>query len=627
MPRAVTCLLACLLAAVVVWPGAAHAAGDDTIVEARVDAQRIGEGDSLKLSIEVRGSNPGPVEDPDLSGLADFTIAAGPSISTSTSMVWSGGQATSSTSKQFTYVLFPRRRGTLTIPTVSVRIGSRVRQTNPISIEVVQGRLLQNAPPSGRSAGPGIGPRRGSAQPSGEIEVEAQVDKKEIYVGEQVMLTYRIYTQLQLMELPAPQRLPSYTGFWVEEIPVDPRASIHRVTRDGKEFIELTLMKKALFPTTSGDLTVEETVFGMPVKVDSHDPFDSIFFTPTTTLFRKTLPITVKVRALPESGRPASFSGAVGHYTLSVETDRREAKVNDAVGLKVIVKGAGNIRTVGEPLLPPLPDYKKYAPRVDEKKDLTQERLTGTKTWDYVLSPLAPGKQDIPPIKFSWFDPAKGAYVETASPAVPILVMRGEGGAAVAGASPAPSRREVTAFGRDIRYIKPDSNTTSGTPFHRSAGFMTLLAAPVVLNGGLLLMARRRGQRLANAGVIRRRRAPGFARRRLKEARRLLAAGRSREFHQEVARALSGYIGDKLDLSPSGLTHQTIDTLLEARGVGEGARGELQRCLEACDYARFAPVAPGLPEMRELLGRAEQLLARLEGSIATAPRRHGGAVA
>ena len=608
-------------------PGAATAA-DDTTVEAHVDAMKLGEGDSLTLTIEVKGSNPGSIEDPDLSGLADFTIAGGPSTSTSTSMLWTGGQASSTTSKHYIYILLPRRRGMLTIPTISVRIGNRVRQTNPISVEVVEGRLLSRAPAAGRRVGPGIGPNtRRPAQPQGDVIVEAEVDRREAFVGEQILLTYKVYTQVQLMEVPSPQRLPSHTGFWVEEIPVDPRATIHRVQRDGKEFIELTLMKKALFPTTSGDLEIEETAFSLPVKAESQDPFDSIFFAPSSTLFRKTLPIQVKVKPLPTSGRPASFTGAVGSYSLSVQADRREAQVNDAVGLKIAVTGKGNIRTVGEPILPPLPDYKKFAPRAEEKKFLEQDRLSGSKTWDYVLSPLAPGHQDIPPIHFSWFDPGRSAYVETVSEAIPVVVTRGEGQTAIAGAAPEPTRREVTAFGRDIKYIKPASSLAArGRPFHRSMTFVGLMAAPVLMNAGLLLMVRRKRHMQANADLLRGRRAPAFARRRLKEARRLLVAGKSREFHQEVSRALTGFLGDKLNISAAGMTHQKIDELLAESGVRDTLRGELKRCLEACDYARFAPSAPGPGEMQTLMDHAGAILARLERELPHAPHVPHGRV-
>ena len=210
--------------------------------------------------------------------------------------------------------------------------------------------------------------------------MEAQADHTDAWVGEQVLVTYKIYTQLDLVELPSPQQLPSYTGFWVEEIAFDPRASIRRVTIRGKEFLEVTLLKKAIFPTTSGDLTIDETVFGVPIKVRGADPFDSIFFTPTRTLMRRSQPITLHVRSLPSQGRPASFAGAVGRFTLDVGTDRQNARVNDALGLKVVVKGTGNIRTVGEPLLPPLPDYRKYDPKVDEKREIAGDRLGGSKT-------------------------------------------------------------------------------------------------------------------------------------------------------------------------------------------------------------------------------------------------------
>lgn len=619
--------LALSLALVATEPAAAV---DDTIVTARTDAIRIGEGDSITLTIEVRGTNPTGIEDPDLSGLADFTIAHGPSLSTSTSMVWSGGQASSSTSKQFTYVLFPKRKGTLTIPSIPVRVSGRARQTDPIVVEVVEGRVHESAPNGARGRRGLTGGSREQPEPAGEVYVETQVDRQDAWVGEQVLVTYKIYTQLDLVELPAPQQLPSYTGFWVEEIPFDPRASIRRITLKGKEFLEVTLMKKAIFPTTSGDLTIDETVFGVPIKVRGSDPFDSIFFTPTRTLMRKTQPITLHVKPLPVQGRPASFAGAVGRFSLTVDTDRQSAKVNDALGLKIVVKGTGNIRTVGEPLLPPLPDYKRYDPKVDEKREVVSDRLGGTKTWDYVLTPLAPGSQDIPAIRFAFFDPAKGTYVETTSQPLRVAVEKGDGTAVATG--PVGARREVTAFGHDVRYIKPVSALSlRSTPFHRSALFFTLLALPMVANAGLLFYVRRREHNLVNAGAVRGRRAPAFARRRLKQARHLLHPGKSREFHAEVAHAVTGYLGDKLGVSAAGLTHDLIDELLIARGVEDATRGEVRRCLERCDYAGFAPVAPGLAEMTELAGMAEQAIANLERTLGRArpgaSAERGGAAA
>ncbi|MFQ5700565.1 MAG: BatD family protein [Acidobacteriota bacterium] len=590
---------------------AVPAAGAETTVQARVDAARIGEGDSLNLTIEVKGRASGYVEEPDLSGLADFTIVAGPSVSTSTSMVWRGGQATSSTSRQYSYVLMPRRRGTLTIPTISVRINRKNYRTDPISVEVVEGRLHDKSS-RGTRLPLGGGPDR-RPETEGEIFVESEVDKSEVYVGEQILVTYRVFTQRELADLPSPQALPAYTGFWVEEIPVDPRATIRRVTRDGELYHEFIVMKKALFPTTSGRLRIASTAFGLPVKMRGRDPFDAIFFTPTRMVYRKTDPIVINVKPLPRKGRPDSFNGAVGNYSLTVMADRHETRVNEAIGLKVVVKGTGNIRVVGEAKMPPLADYRSYEPKVEEKRRIKNDTLTGRKTWDYVLTPLAPGVQDIPPIRFSYFDPARGVYVEKRS--APIRVRVAKAASPLPGTSPG-MRREVTAVGKDIHYIKTAILLgSSRTPYHRSKTFAVILLSPLLLNAGLLLAVRRRRHLAANSGMVRRKKAPRFARRRLRRARELFKAQDSRPFYEEVGRAIQGYLGDKLNHSPSGLTHELIENLLQQRGVERELREEVLRCLDVCDYARFAPAEPDPAAKNRLVEDSEQIIARLEKQI------------
>jgi len=592
-----------------------RAESSEASVTGFVDADQIGEGDSVNFTVEVQGDKLGRVEDPDLSGLADFTIASGPSVGTSTSMVWRGGQASSSTKKQFRYVLLPRRRGTLTIPSVSIRVGNRIRQTDPITVEVVEGKTRTARPGAPRSPRGLFGQQR-EPEPAGEILVESTLDRTSAYIGEQLLLTYKVYTQMELVEVPSPTQLPSYTGFWVEEIPTDPRDNIRRVRRGGKEFVEITLMKKALFPTTSGTLTIEPTAFGLPVRAQAKDPFDSIFFTPTKMIYRQTQPLEVRIKPLPEKGRPASFTGAVGTYTLKAETDSGETRVSDALSLKITVAGRGNIRVVGEPVLPPLPDYKIYEPRVEDRKRIVDDRLTGTRTWDYVLTPLAPGKQDIPEIRFSYFDPEQGSYVEASTREIPVKVDRAEGSEIASMTPGAGSRREVTAIGQDIRYIKPGSQLSRrGRPYHESAAFVTLLLTPLVINAGLFAMVRRREHLSSNAVLVRQKRAPAFARRRLRQAQALLDAGRSIDFHAEVGRAVTGYLADKLNHSASGLTHQMIDRGLEEKGVGADLRHRVLACLEGCDYAQFAPVASGRTEMLQLMRRAEQVIVEVEGSI------------
>src|SRR3989442_8487447 len=177
--------------------------------------------------------------------------------------------------------------------------------------------------------------------------------------------------------------------------------------------------------------------------------------------------MSINAKPLPEAGRPASFQGAVGHFTLSAETDRKEAQVNDAVGLTVKVQGDGNARSIGEPLLPDLPDYRRFDPKVEEKSEIKGDRIEGTRSWTYVLVPLAAGEKAIPPVKFSYFAPAAAAYKELSGPPMTIKVSHGTGGASSAEA--AGVRRDVVAVRRDIRYLKPGSALAAASDaFRRS---------------------------------------------------------------------------------------------------------------------------------------------------------------
>ncbi len=214
------------------------------MVRATVDAPKIGENDTVILTIEISGSEMPRIEEPSLPALPDFTVASGPSSATSTSMVWTGGAAKVTSSRRFMWDLLPKRTGTLTIPSIEVSLGDRVARTRELQVEVVPGSVRGGARPRGRGGsllegdpfGSLLGRRGAEPQaPEGEIFIEATLDKERAYVGEQVLLTYRIYSQPTLAALPQPQEAPSLTGFWVEEIPIDPRSTLRRTIVRGKE--------------------------------------------------------------------------------------------------------------------------------------------------------------------------------------------------------------------------------------------------------------------------------------------------------------------------------------------------------------------------------------------------------
>ncbi|HXU11872.1 MAG TPA: BatD family protein [Candidatus Binatia bacterium] len=588
-------------------------------VRARVDRSRVGEGGQVILTVEVSGPTLGDIAPPDVSGIVDFDIVGGPMPSSR--FQWINGRT--SATKTWAYALRPRQTGSRTIPALGLLVGGRTYRTQSIDLDVVPGGTGASPTPGGVPPGVRGGPGRAGGNPRapgepeaapGRVLVAADVDSRTAYVGQQVTLRVLLDTQTEILNLGSKDS-PTFPGFWAEEIKLPENLELRRIQKGSEAFNEYTLMKRALFPTGSGPLSIPSMTYQVQVRRRSQDPIESFFFTPTETLTRRTEPITVQVQPLPAASRPDDFTGAVGAFTLTVTADRSESRVNDAIGLKVRVAGEGNLNAVNALPLPELSDFKQFAPKVTTSTSVVSDRLRSEKVWDYVLIPLAPGTQTIPPVRFSFFDPRAGAYRSVASAPVPIQVAKGGEGSGSAG--PIVSQSDVRQLRRDIHFIKQatDGLKDWSRPFYRTPLFLALLFLPVAADLGVFVVARTRDAQRATAGLRRRRRARPLALKRLKEARRRGSPSTARAFYAEVASALSDYVAAKFDIPAAGLTHDRIEELLVGRGVPEDARRAFHRCLEACDYARFAPSSSGAEEMRRTLVAAEESVTKLEKSL------------
>jgi hypothetical protein len=614
--RSAVVYLVALLAAWMCAGVPAHAQGIG--VRARVDRENIEDGGQTSLLVEVFGPSLGEVGPPDVSGITDFDIVGGPM--TSNRFQWINGRT--SATRSYTYLLRPRRTGSLRIPPLGLLVNGRTFRTEAVNVEVFPaGSAGAPGPhPSPPGAGPGGGGGPGRPARPGEgtsmVRVVADVDTRTAYVGQQVTLRVLLDTQTEILNL-GMKDTPTFPGFWAEEIKVPENLEMRRVVNGADTYSEYTLMKRALFPTGSGTLTIPPLTYQIQVRRRSQDPIESFFFTPTETITRRTEPIAIRIQPLPSGSRPDGFSGAVGNFTLAVNADRKDSRVNDAIGVKVRVAGEGNLNAVNALPLPDLSDFKQYSPKISASTSVVGDRLRGEKVWDYVLIPLAPGQQTIPPVRFSFFDARAGTYRTVASPPLTIQVARGEDGDAGTGAGLA-AQRDVRQLRRDIRFIKqaPDGLRDKSVPMYRAPWFIALVLLPLAADVGLFAFTRTRDSQRAHARQRRERRARSLARRRLKEARRRMSPSMARAFYAEVAQALTEYVAAKFDTSASGLTHDRIEELLATRGAAEEDRRAFHRCLEACDYARFAPTSSGSEEMRRTLLAAEEILVRLERSLA-----------
>jgi len=592
------------------WCTCSPAAPQDVQVTASVSADTVGIQDQFQLTVRITGSDIGDLPAPRLPAFKGFRVVAGPSVSTQ--FQWINGRT--SHSKSFIYILVPQREGQFTIDPVEATVGGRAYKTDPIDIRVTAGRVipkpLQPTIPD-PFAEPDLGVAR--TQPTGdEVFVSAELDRSTAYVGQQVTLSYLLYTQTSVSGLQL-QDNPPLNGFWVEDLEVDPQPTGKRSEVNGREYVAYLVKKQALFPTTTGKLTIPSATFAISAR--SAGGFFGLFGQ-TETLYRKTREMRIEVKPLPQENRPADFSNAVGSFALSSKVNKDEVATGDAVTLEIRLSGEGNIRMIPDLQLPPLPDFTIYSSKQTENIQRSGARsVAGEKIWEYVLVPKAPGPHPIPPTSFTFFNPESASYETVLTSVLPLQVVRGAEIDSRIAELGGGAKQNLTRQGTDINFIKlsaPDL-AIGGIPAYRSLWFYLAASIPVLLNAGIFICMRKRARQSGNVALARRRKARKTAALRLRTA---LKAGRSepRRFYDEAAAALSGYLEDKFSLPGIALTGDTLERTLVEKSVAVETVRAATACMHDCDFARFVSASPSMEKMQELAGRIREIIDTLERS-------------
>ncbi len=574
-------------------------------VTASVNSTTIGVQDQLQLTLTVSGREIGDAQPPRNPSFPGFKLASGPNVSTQ--FQWINGRV--SNSKSFTYTLLPEKEGQYTIDPIDVIISGRTYRTEPISIRVTAGggRVPAQPPvdPFGDVFSDPLERLRRPRSQDGEVFMEAELDRKTAYAGQQVTLSFLLYTQVGVTGIQI-QESPPLTGFWVEDLNVDSNPKGRRLVLDGKEYTAYLVKRQALFPNAPGRLKVPPFTFAISARMGG-DYFS--FFSRPETIYRKTGEIGLEVKPLPAAGRPDGFSNAVGSFSLTSRLDKQEAATGDAVALRVRLSGRGNLKMVPDLQLPKLPGFTVYSSkRTDNLSPSEGGAIGGEKTWEYVLVPRTPGSHTLPPVSFSYFDPERGTYETLSTAPLQLEVSLGaEGGDALGGLS-GISKQSLTRVGTDIHFIKLAGDfERADVPPYRSFWFYALAVIPLLVNAGALLYRREERRRSGDPVTARSRKARREA---LKKLRAAAKAGRSEtvKFYDGAAAALSGYLEDRFDLPGISLTADTLERALQEKSVAPETVEEAVACLQECDFGRFVAADAGP-------GRAARLASRIRKAI------------
>jgi hypothetical protein len=421
-----------------VWLGLVFAASaqDDATLSAEVDARQVGVEDQLQLTITLHGRSidlAGAIVPPSLKNLR---VAGGPFTSTQISFV----NGAISQSRTETYVLQPVALGKAEVGAVHARLKNGVdKVTQPIAVEVVAGQRrpapARRPDPFGMDPDPfGADPFDGllgrrRPQPAPRLRVEAVASRQRVHVGEALLLTYYLYTQVSVSDVRSPEP-PKYPGFWSEEIPrsqAGVRAEI--ASLEGERYQRLPLFQKLLFPTKSGRLTVPAAT--LRIALAGRGFFDA----GPSLVERQTKPITIDVQPIPES---SGFSGAVGQFKASARIDRSAVALGEAVTLRFTLSGRGNLRWIEKGPDLQLVGAKVFPPQVTDDVKVDVSGMSGARTWEYVVVPETAGMLVVPALTLAYFDPGAGRVAEAESTPLTIEVRAGSGSAG--SGAPAPMR-------------------------------------------------------------------------------------------------------------------------------------------------------------------------------------------
>ena len=575
---------------------------DKTVVEA---------GSHFRMTIGVQGAF--DTEVPQITPPENFILMYGPSVSTQTSIV----NNVVAIFRGFTYSFSPTETGIFELGPATLEYKGKVYTSNSVKIEVVKRTPFEGDvdPDKERSKRIDINKR---------IFVELETDKKEAYIYEQIVESFKLFFQKGLPIDDLDYVAASTKSFLAEKLGEERR---YEEVRDGILYNVIEL-RTALFPLVSGNIEIPPAKFNCNIIIRQQGYRNSIFdeFSgrggQKYPVERSTDSVKLKIKPLPESDKPDNFAGTVGRFTMDVLAKPTEVKVGDPITLSINIRGKGNIQTIGEPVLAPgdEKDFKIYPAETDTTITDRGDGIKGEKLFSKVVEPQHEDIDMIPAISFSYFDPELEKYMTITHNPIPIVVEHSEVEIPIRFSleDAEKVKGQVKILTKDILPIMSDlySFKNQGFAIYNRPLFLAFIfLTPILVVIACVYVQRHRELLQTDVGYARKRRALSRAKKQLSNARQLVQLDNPSEFYSTLAKTVMEHIADKLNLAPASITSDNISGILENRGVSHDVIKELRECLESCDYGRFSASQHSKDQMVRTLDTAEEFIMHLEKQL------------
>jgi hypothetical protein len=523
----------------------------------------------------------------------NFRVVGGPSQSISQSYF----NGKSSYKQSYSYVIQPIKKGVLVIPAASIEIDGEKIKSAPVKVRVLDPVDIPKDPND---------PNYIAQQ---NIHLVAEISNEKPYVGQGVYVEYRLYISNNINVYDAGIiQAPKYNGFWSQEIKIN-GLSAKKGTFNGESYKYFTLQKSLLIPTKSGKLSLDP--MKMEVAIGVPTGRGDFFGNPITKNIRKEFASAKKIinsKELPLDGKPLNFTGAVGDYSFSVDTDKQVLKANESSQIKVTVKGKGNLKLFELPKIVVPKELEIYAPERKERVRILSSGISGTISDLYTVVPQFKGKYKVPNISFSYFNPIQKKYKTITTEDLIVNVLEGRKLVSVAPNSAKKQALKIT--GKNFRYIQTKTIFTASKQddFFKSNSFYFLLLLSFITIPIGIFIAKKNEERNSDFIGNKLRRAERLAKKYLSEAAKQL--GKKEAFYESLERALHNYLKAKLGIETLEISKEKITQILQEKEVSATAINQFMEVLQDCDFARYAPSTT--VEMEQEYEKAKGIIIELD---------------
>ena len=555
----------------------------------------VGVGQQFSVTYEVN-ARPSDFKTPTFT---DFNFLGGPSQSSSSSTKFINGKMSHSVSVSYTYYLSASTEGTYTIPKASCKVDGKTITSNSLQIEVTK-----TANNNQTQSQQGYSRRQQQTQQQDaptaidekSLFVKISANKTNVYQGEEIIVTYRIYTQVSVSQYQI-DKLPINKGFWTEDLWDDnTQIQQYEETIDGRKYMVAEIRRAALFPQESGTLTIEPLHLEVLAQVPSQrrrssnsifDLFDDAFFNAYQSVRKSLVSNALKINVKPLPTPPDNFTGGVGNFSLKATVDNTNIKANEALTYSVTISGTGNLMLIDDIDIDFPEVFEVYDPKITPNIKHSANGVSGSKTFEWILIPRSQGKYKIPAAEFVFFNPKTKAYETKTAQPFDINVAKGDPNAMTSYSS----KSDVKLLNSDINYIKTGNSNLvqSGKIFFGSLLFWGLLLLPILLSIVIVLYMRKMQASRSDVASMKLKRATSLAKKRLRKAEGYLNQNDDEKFYVEIYQAIWGYVSDKFAIPLSKLSGDTIQSCLEERKVDASIVEKILKTLADVDFARFAP--------------------------------------